>query len=71
MSEILQVIIFGIICTFIFGTKPETNYVNCTMETQNKLKKRKECKIIDVFTLFRIIVKNGCAKNFIVSRVTM
>jgi hypothetical protein len=41
MSEILQVIIFGIICTFIFGTKPETNYVNCTMETQNKLKKKR------------------------------
>jgi hypothetical protein len=39
MSETLHVTIFGTICTFSFGTKPKTNYVHCTMETQNKFKK--------------------------------
>jgi hypothetical protein len=40
MSEILHVTIFGIIWTFSFGTKIETNYVHCTMEMHNKFQKK-------------------------------
>jgi hypothetical protein len=44
MNEILHVTIFGIICTLSFGTKPKTNYVHCTMETHNKLKKKLDAR---------------------------